>query len=120
MPLKKASTKARSKMTKIPLKFGRTLHHDIGMRQSASRVFLRTAKSGTGVIAGGPMRAMFEALGLKDVVAKSVGTNNQYNVVRSTFSALKYTESPRDVAERRGLTIADLNDRKKALLSKNS
>lgn len=117
--IKKAALKAKNSLKKIPLKFGKTLHHDYAHYKCSSKVQIRSAKSGTGVIAGGAMRSVFEALGVHDVVSKSMGTNNSYNVVRSTISALRMTESPRQVAKRRGLTIADINTRRQVLLGKN-
>jgi small subunit ribosomal protein S5 len=116
--IKKAVGKAKKRFIKVPMKFGKTVHHDVNYYKGSSRVVIRTAKAGTGVIAGGSMRSMFEAVGIRDVVAKAIGTNNSYNVVRSTFNALKLTESPRDVAKRRGLAIQDLNHRRKVLSSK--
>lgn len=116
--IKKAVGKAKKRFIKVPMKFGKTVHHDVNYYKGSSRVIIRTAKAGTGVIAGGSMRSMFEAIGIHDVVAKAIGTNNSYNVVRSTFNALKMTESPRDVAKRRGLAIQDLNHRRKVLSSK--
>lgn len=116
--IKKAVGKAKKRFIKVPMKFGKTVHHDVNYYKGSSRVIIRTAKAGTGVIAGGAMRSMFEATGIHDVVAKSMGTNNSYNVVRATFNALKMTESPRDVAKRRGLAIQDLNHRRKVLSSK--
>ena len=118
--IKKASTKAKARMAKIPLKFGKTLHHDMGYYKCSSKVQIRSAKSGTGVIAGGSMRAIFEALGVQDVVAKRIGTGNSYNVVRSTFNALKSMDSPRQVAKRRGLSIADVNERRNFLLGRKA
>ncbi len=106
--VKKASEKARRQMVRIPLREGRTLHHDVQARVGASRVFLRTAPAGTGVIAGGPMRAVFEALGLHDVVSKSVGTPNYHNVVRATVEALKSVSSPRQVATKLGKKLSDI------------
>ncbi|MEK7654795.1 MAG: 30S ribosomal protein S5 [Pseudomonadota bacterium] len=116
--IKKAVGKAKKRFIKVPMKFGKTVHHDVNYYKGSSRVIIRTAKAGTGVIAGGSMRSMFEAVGIHDVVAKAIGTNNSYNVVRATFNALKMTESPRDVAKRRGLAIQDLNHRRKVLSSK--
>ncbi len=116
--IKKAVGKAKKRFIKVPMKFGKTVHHDVNYYKGSSRVIIRTAKAGTGVIAGGAMRSMFEAVGIHDVVSKGMGTNNSYNVVRSTFNALKLTESPRDVAKRRGLAIQDLNHRRKVLSSK--
>lgn len=116
--IKKASTKAKTRLIKVPLKYGRTLHHDVSHYNCSSKVQIRSAKPGTGVIAGGSMRAIFEALGVQDVVAKRIGTGNSYNVVRSTFNALKLMESPRQVSKRRGFTATDINDRRNFLLGK--
>ncbi len=85
---------------------GRTLHHDVAGRHGAGKVYLRAAPPGTGIIAGGPMRAVFETLGMQDVVAKSLGTSNPYNVVRATFDALKRQDSPRSVAARRNVKVS--------------
>ncbi|USO02397.1 MAG: 30S ribosomal protein S5 [Alphaproteobacteria bacterium] len=113
--IKKAALKAKSSLMKVPLKHGKTFHYDTKHASCSSKVYIRSAKPGTGVIAGGAMRAIFEALGAQDVVAKRLGTNNSYNVVRATFNALKVMESPRQVAKRRGLQITEMNERKKAL-----
>ncbi|WP_338103892.1 30S ribosomal protein S5 [Pseudopontixanthobacter vadosimaris] len=104
----KATAAARKKMVRVPLKEGRTLHHDGNGHFGAGRVTLRTAPPGTGIIAGGPMRAVFESLGVSDVVTKSVGTSNPYNMIRATFDALVNQTSPKSVAQRRGKKIADL------------
>src|SRR3954454_21494118 len=93
--IRKATDAAKRSLTRVPLREGRTLHHDVFGRHGAGKVFLRAASAGTGVIAGGPMRAVFETLGLQDVVAKSLGSSNPYNVVRATFDALKHQDSPR-------------------------
>ncbi len=95
-------------MVRIPLKDGRTLHHEVRGHHGAGKVLLRPAPAGTGIIAGGPMRAVFEALGVGDVVSKSLGTSNPYNMVRATFDALKNQQSPRMVANRRGRSVADI------------
>jgi len=95
-------------MIRVPLKDGRTLHHDGLGHFGAGRVTVRSAPAGTGIIAGGPMRAVFESLGVHDVVTKSVGTSNPYNMIRATFEALREQTSPRSVAQRRGKKIADL------------
>jgi len=116
--IKKAALRAKMSLIKVPLKQGKTFHYDVNHYTSASKVYLRSAKPGTGVIAGGAMRSIFEALGVQDVVAKRLGTNNSYNVVRATFNALKIMESPRQVAKRRGLQITDMNERKKILLGR--
>jgi len=104
----KATAAAKRAMVRVPLKEGRTLHHDGKGRFGAGRVNVRTAPAGTGIIAGGPMRAVFESLGVADVVTKSVGTSNPYNMVRATFDALTDQTSPKSVAQRRGKKIADL------------
>lgn len=104
----KATASARKKMIRVPLKEGRTLHHDGNGRFGAGKVTVRSAPAGTGIIAGGPMRAVFESLGVADVVTKSVGTSNPYNMIRATFDALSNQTSPKSVAQRRGKKIADL------------
>jgi small subunit ribosomal protein S5 len=96
----------------VPLREARTLHHDVVGRHGAGKVILRAAVPGTGIIAGGPMRAVFETLGINDIVAKSQGTSNPYNMVRATFDALKHCDSPRSVAARRGLKVSDLQARR--------
>ena len=104
----KATAAARKKMIRVSLKEGRTLHHDGNGRFGAGKVTLRTAPPGTGIIAGGPMRAVFESLGVADVVTKSVGTSNPYNMIRATFDALSEQTSPKSVAQRRGKKVVDL------------
>ena len=104
----KATAAARKKMIRVALKEGRTLHHDGNGRFGAGKVTVRTAPPGTGIIAGGPMRAVFESLGVADVVTKSVGSSNPYNMVRATFDALSDQTSPKSVAQRRGKKVADL------------
>src|SRR5689334_7652423 len=104
----KATASAKKKMVRVPLKEGRTLHHDGKGRFGAGKVNLRSAPAGTGIIAGGPMRAVFESLGVADVVTKSVGTSNPYNMIRATFAALQDQTSPKSVAQRRGKKVADL------------
>jgi small subunit ribosomal protein S5 len=111
--IKKATDEAKSKMIRVPLRHGKTLHHDIKGRFDSGKVYLRSAPSGTGVIAGGPMRAVFEALGIQDIVAKSVGSSNPHNMVRATFEALKLVSSPKIIAMRRGLKINDIIKRRK-------
>ncbi len=111
--IKKATDEAKNTMIRVPLRQGRTLHHDIQGRFDSGKVYLRSAPSGTGVIAGGPMRAVFEALGIQDIVAKSVGTSNPHNMVRATFEALKSASSPKIIAMRRGLKINDITKRRK-------
>jgi len=106
--ISKATAAARKAMVRVPLRDGRTLHHDGFGHFGAGKVYVRSATQGTGIIAGGPMRAVFESLGVADVVAKSVGTNNRYNMVRATFAALQGQVSPKSVAQRRGRKVADL------------
>jgi len=106
--ISKATAAAKKAMVRVPLKDGRTLHHDGKGHFGAGKVTVRTAPAGTGIIAGGPMRAVFESLGVHDVVTKSVGTSNPYNMIRATFEALKDQTSPRSVAQRRGKKVADL------------
>ena len=95
-------------MIRVPLREGRTLHHDIANSYGAGKVIVRAAKPGTGIIAGGPMRAIFEALGVQDVVAKSVGSSNPHNMIKATFAALSALTSPRAVAARRGKKVAEI------------
>ncbi|MFL6772829.1 MAG: 30S ribosomal protein S5 [Sphingomicrobium sp.] len=106
--ISKATAAAKKAMIRVPLRDGRTLHHDGLGHFGAGRVTIRTAPAGTGIIAGGPMRAIFESLGVADVVTKSVGTSNPYNMIRATFEALKEQTSPRSVSQRRGKKVADL------------
>lgn len=113
--ISKATAAAKKAMVRVPLREGRTLHHDGMGHFGAGRVYVRTAPAGTGIIAGGPMRAVFESLGVADVVTKSVGTSNPYNMVRATFEALGDQASPKSVAQRRGKKIADLMGRRSGL-----
>jgi small subunit ribosomal protein S5 len=106
--IRKATENAKRDMVRIPMRDGRTLHHDIIGRYGAGRVQLRSAPSGTGIIAGGPMRAVFEALGIQDIVAKSIGTSNPHNMIKATFVALKLIQAPRSVASKRGRKVADI------------
>ena len=106
--IKKATDSAKASLVKVPLKEGRTLHHDIEGRHGAGKVVLRTAPPATGIIAGGPMRAVFEVLGIQDVVAKSIGSSNPYNMVRATVKALAKINSPRQVAARRGKKVNEV------------
>ncbi|MBL4788495.1 MAG: 30S ribosomal protein S5 [Kordiimonadaceae bacterium] len=106
--IRKATEAAKKNMIRVPLREGRTLHHDIKGRHGAGKVLIRTAVAGTGIIAGGPMRAVFEALGVQDVVTKSQGSANPYNMVRATFDALANQTSPRQVAAKRGKKVADI------------
>lgn len=110
--IRKATEEAKKMMVRVPLREGRTLHHDAHGRWGAGKVILRSAPPGTGVIAGGPMRAVLESLGVQDVVAKSTGSSNPYNMVRATFQALKAQNSPRSIAAKRGLKVADLVERR--------
>ena len=106
--IRKATDDAKKSLIRVPLKDGRTLHHEVRGHHGAGKVLLRPAPAGTGIIAGGPMRAVFEALGVGDVVSKSLGTSNPYIMVRATFDALKNQQSPRMVANRRGRSVADI------------
>jgi small subunit ribosomal protein S5 len=110
--IRKATEAAKRNLTRVALRDGRTLHHDIAGRHGAGRVYLRAAPAGTGIIAGGPMRAVFETLGIQDVVAKSIGSSNPYNMVRATFDALKHVDSPRSVAARRNIKVSTLQARR--------
>jgi small subunit ribosomal protein S5 len=106
--IRKATEQAKRQMIRVALRDGRTLHHDMEGRHGAGKVVMRTAVAGTGIIAGGPMRAVFEMLGLQDVVAKSIGSSNPYNMVRATIDGLKQETSPRQVAARRGKKVAEI------------
>ncbi|NJM33341.1 MAG: 30S ribosomal protein S5 [Rhodomicrobium sp.] len=111
--IRKATDSAKRNLIKVPLREGRTLHHDVAGHHGAGRVVLRAAPPGTGIIAGGPMRAVFETLGIQDVVAKSMGTSNPYNMVRATFDALRREDSPRSVAARRGKKVSEIVSRRR-------
>ncbi len=106
--IRKATEQAKRQMIRVPLREGRTLHHDVYGRHGAGKVTMRTAPAGTGIIAGGPMRAVFEMLGVQDVVAKSLGSQNPYNMIRATMNGLQNMASPRMVAQRRGKKVADI------------
>lgn len=106
--IRKATDQAKRNMVRVPLKDGRTIHHDVVGHFGAGRVKLRSAPTGTGIIAGGPLRAIFECLGVQDVVAKAIGSNNPYNMVSATLDALKFTQSPRQIATRRGKKVSDV------------
>lgn len=106
--IRKATEQAKRSMVRVPLREGRTLHHDIKGDYGAGHVILRSAPSGTGVIAGGPMRAIFESLGVQDVVAKSTGSSNPHNMIKATFAALNKIGSPRLVAAKRGKKVAEV------------
>ena len=111
--IRKATEEARRSLVRVPLREGRTLHHDSVGHHGAGRVVLRSAPPGTGVIAGGPTRAVCEMLGVQDVVAKSLGSTNPYNMVRATFEALKLQENPRAVAARRGKKVSEIVARRR-------
>jgi len=111
--IRKATEAARRELVRVPLRDNRTLHHDSEGRWGAGRVVLRSAPAGTGIIAGGPMRAVFEMLGVSDVVAKSLGSSNPYNMVRATVEALKTQENPRGVAARRGKKVSEIVSRRR-------
>ena len=106
--IRKATEQAKRKIIRVPLREGRTLHHDMDGRHGAGKVVLRTAPAGTGIIAGGPMRAVFEMLGVQDIVAKSTGSPNPYNMIRATVDGLQKETSPRLVAQRRGKKLSEL------------
>ena len=112
--ISKATNAAKRNMKRIPLREGRTLHHDVRGRYGAGKVVLRAAPAGTGIIAGGPMRALFEALGIHDIVAKSVGSSNPHNMIKATFNALDQVSSPRSVAVRRGKKVNEILGKKQA------
>ena len=113
--IRKATEAAKRGVVRVPLREGRTLHHDVNGRHGAGRVVLRAAPAGTGIIAGGPMRAVFESLGVHDVVAKSQGSSNPYNMVRATFDALAREDSPRSAAPRRNLNVSTLQSRRQGV-----
>ncbi|MGB0697215.1 MAG: 30S ribosomal protein S5 [Rhodospirillaceae bacterium] len=110
--IRKATDQAKRTMIKVPLRDGRTLHHDVKGHFGAGRVLLRSAPSGTGIISGGPMRAVFETMGVQDLVGKCTGTTNPYNMVKATFEALKACQAPRMVAARRGRKVGDIVGRR--------
>ena len=112
--IRKATEQARRSLVRVPLREGRTLHHDMKDSYGAGKVVIRAARPGTGIIAGGPMRAIFEALGVQDVVAKSIGSSNPHNMIKATFAALTHATSPRAVAARRGKKVSDLLPRREA------
>ena len=113
--IRKATESAKRGLIRVPLREGRTLHHDVHGRHGAGKVILRSAPAGTGIIAGGPMRAIFETLGMHDVVAKSQGSSNPYNMIRATFDALKQEDSPRAVAARRNIKVSVLQGRRQGV-----
>ena len=106
--IRKATERAKRAMVRVPMKEGRTLHHDVIGHYGAANVVMRSAPAGTGIIAGGPLRAVFESLGIGDVVAKSMGSRNPHNMVKAAFAAFGRCSSPRSVANRRGKKVADL------------
>ena len=110
--IRKATDEAKKSLIRVPLKDGRTLHHETRGHHGAGKVVVRPAPAGTGIIAGGPMRAVFEALGVGDVVSKSLGTSNPYNMVRAVFDALKSQQSPRMIAQRRGRSVTEILSRR--------
>ena len=110
--IRKATEAAKGKLIHVPLRDGRTLHHDVQGRYGAGRVVLRTAPPGTGIIAGGPMRAVFETMGVQDVVAKSIGSSNPHNMVKATFAALSECMSPRSIAAKRGKKVGEIVSRR--------
>ena len=112
--IRKATEMARRNLVRIPLREGRTLHHDVKGRFGAGRVILRAAPAGTGIIAGGPVRAIFEALGVKDVVAKSIGSSNPHNMIKATFDGLEHVHAPRQVAAKRGKKVGEIIGRRDA------
>lgn len=111
--VKKATDAAKRKLMRIPLREGRTIHHDVRGHFGSGKVVLRTAPPGTGIISGGPMRAVFEALGIQDIISKSVGSSNPHNMIRATLAALNNTMSPRQVAARRSKKVADIIGKQK-------
>ena len=112
--IRKATEQAKRQMIRVPLREGRTLHHDMNGRHGAGKVVMRAAPAGTGIIAGGPMRAVFEMLGVHDVVSKSLGSQNPYNMIRATIDGLQGQISPRMVAQRRGKKVSDILPRNDA------
>lgn len=114
--VRKATDDAKRHMIRVPLREGRTLHHNVEAKFAGSQVVLRPAKPGRGIIAGGPMRAVFEALGIKDVVAKSLGNSNPYNMIQATFEALSSTQTPRSVASKRGLRMSEMKNNRATVL----
>ena len=106
--VRKATENAKNRMVRVDLKENRTIHHDMIGKFGAGKVILRSAAPGTGIIAGGPMRALFESLGIKDVVAKSTGSSNPHNMIKATFNAFKNSESPKSTASKRSKKISDI------------
>ena len=118
--IRKATEQAKRQMIRVPLREGRTLHHDMNGRHGAGKVVMRTAPAGTGIIAGGPMRAVFEMVGIQDVVSKSIGSQNPYNMIRATMDGLRKESSPRNVAQRRGKKVSDILPKTDAAPAGNS
>ncbi|MHA3914812.1 30S ribosomal protein S5 [Halovulum sp. GXIMD14793] len=118
--IRKATEAAKRAMIRVPLREGRTLHHDMQGRWGAGKVVMRTAPAGTGIIAGGPCRAVFEMLGIQDVVAKSTGSQNPYNMIRATIDGLKKEASPRQVAARRGKKVTDILPKREDAVQQNA
>ncbi|MGQ0742614.1 MAG: 30S ribosomal protein S5 [Alphaproteobacteria bacterium] len=118
--IRKATDAAKRNMIRVPLKDGRTLHHESKGHHGAGKVIIRPAVAGTGIIAGGPMRAVFESLGVGDVVSKSLGTSNPYNMVRATFDALRRQQSPRMIAQRRGKTVTEIIQRREGKVAEKA
>ena len=110
--IRKATEQAKRSLVRVPLREGRTLHHDVQGRFGAARVVLRTAPPGTGIIAGGPLRAVFECLGVQDVVGKSIGSSNPHNTIKATFDGFRKLVSPRAVAAKRGKKIGEIVSRR--------
>ena len=118
--IKKATERARRNLIRVPLREGRTLHHDVLGSFGAGHVTLRTAPAGTGIIAGGPMRAIFEVMGIQDIVAKCTGSSNPHNMVRATFNALTSLYSPRTIAAKRGKKVGDIVSRRDGAVAKDA
>ena len=110
--IRKATEQAKRNLIRVPLREGRTLHHDLYGRFGAGKVILRAAPTGTGIIAGGPMRAVFETMGVQDIVSKSVGSNNPHNMIKATFVALRSMASPRSIAAKRGKKVGEIVGRR--------
>lgn len=118
--IRKATEAAKHTMIRVPLREGRTLHHDVMGHYGAGKVILRAAPAGTGIIAGGPMRAVFETMGIQDIVAKSQGSQNPHNMIRATFAALTSVNSPRIVAAKRGKKVGDIVSRREGTADKET
>jgi small subunit ribosomal protein S5 len=116
----KAAENAKKAMIRVPLKEGRTIHHECEGRYGCGHVVLRPAPAGTGIISGGPMRAVFECLGIKDIVSKSIGTNNPYNMILATFEALKSMDSPKNIADRRSKHVSEIIKRRNVIVNNDT